>query len=259
MENASKALIMAGGMLLAILILSLLIYAWSLFSEYQSSQDSLADIEDTAKFNEQFANYDREGVQGYEVLTLINKVIDYNYRKSSDVEAKGNDKYKPITIIINMGDENTRKILSKDGTLKLFTGSGNLKYTQSNTVNQLQTIINFATETETRYGGADSATRIAKSIDSIFLSQTQLDYNSSQGFSEEESWQNAIKKFNVYSTNLKVNNQSKLIGEKERVYKYYEFVQFKRGKFNSIANELKYDSITGRVYQMTFNFTGEIY
>ncbi len=49
MENASKALIMAGGMLLAILIVSLLIYAWSLFSEYQASQDSLADVEDTAK------------------------------------------------------------------------------------------------------------------------------------------------------------------------------------------------------------------
>ena len=51
MENASKALIMAGGMLLAILIISLLVYAWSLFSKYQASKDSLADIEDTAKFN----------------------------------------------------------------------------------------------------------------------------------------------------------------------------------------------------------------
>ena len=74
MENASKALIMAGGMLLAILIVSLLIYAWSLFSKYQSSNDSLSEIEDTAKFNEQFANYDRKGIQGYEILSLVNKL-----------------------------------------------------------------------------------------------------------------------------------------------------------------------------------------
>ncbi len=246
-------------MLLAILIVSLLIYAWGLFSEYQSSQDSLADIEDTAKFNEQFTNYDREGVQGYELLTLINKVIDYNFRESNDVEAKGNDKFKPITIVINLGDENTRKILSNDGTLKLFTGSGNLKYTQSNTVNQMQNIISFTTETETRYGGADSATRIAKSIDSIFLSQTQLEHDQSLGFSEAESWQNAIERFNAYSTALQVSNQSNLLAEKERVCKYYEYVQFKRGKFNSVGSELKYDNTTGRVYQMVFNFTGEIY
>ena len=53
MDNASKALIMAGGMLLAMLILALLMYAWSLFSEYQTSQDDLEEIENTAKFNEQ--------------------------------------------------------------------------------------------------------------------------------------------------------------------------------------------------------------
>ena len=61
MENASKALIMAGGMLLAILLVSLFLYAWSLISDYQASQDSLTEIEDTAKFNEQFAQYDRKG------------------------------------------------------------------------------------------------------------------------------------------------------------------------------------------------------
>lgn len=96
---------MAGGMLLAILIVSLLIYAWSLFSKYQSSQDELIEIEDTAKFNEQFTNYQRSNVKGYDILSLANKVVDYNYRKSNDAEAKNDEKYVPITIIVKF--ENT--------------------------------------------------------------------------------------------------------------------------------------------------------
>ena len=94
MDNASKALLMAGGMLLAILILTLLIYAWSLFSEYQSSRDDLADIENTAKFNQQFTNYDRDDVQGYELITLVNQIIDYNERKTEDTKNDNNVRYK---------------------------------------------------------------------------------------------------------------------------------------------------------------------
>lgn len=109
MENTSKALIMAGGMLLAILIVSLLVYAWSLFSKYQSSQDDLTDIEDTAKFNEQFTNYQRDNVKGYEILSLANKVTDYNYRKSES-DRTNDENYVPITIVINLTDDNLKSL-----------------------------------------------------------------------------------------------------------------------------------------------------
>lgn len=80
------------------------------FSKYQLSKDSLSDVEDTAKFNEQFANYDRDDVQGYELISLVNKIVDYNYRKSKDEEAKSDDKYSPITITIDFGsDANMKK------------------------------------------------------------------------------------------------------------------------------------------------------
>lgn len=147
MENASKALIMAGGMLLAILIVSLLVYAWSLFSKYQLSKDSLSDVEDTAKFNEQFANYDRDDVQGYELISLVNKIVDYNYRKSKDEEAKSDDKYSPITITIDFGSDANMKKLSYNSNNTLFTSS-NFKYTQSQagqtTKNPLENIIKTA-------------------------------------------------------------------------------------------------------------------
>mgnify|MGYP004457397595 CR=1 FL=1 len=113
MENASKALIMAGGMLLAILIVSLLVYAWSLFSKYQSSQDDLTDIEDTAKFNEQFTNYQRNNVKGYDIISLANKVVDYNYRKTNAENAKNDEKYSFITVKIDMVSDEFRQKLIK--------------------------------------------------------------------------------------------------------------------------------------------------
>ena len=261
MENASKALIMAGGMLLAILIISLLLYAWSLFSKYQSSKDSLADVEDTTKFNEQFANYDRKDVQGYELLSLVNKVIDYNYRKSNDAAGKADDKYVPITLKITLGDDGKRKKLTKDGTIRLFKQS---TYTQSNTVNAFGSIIGTNNGTgmqkiENDYGGSDAANKVAKGIDSIFLSDQHLAQNRNLGKSDDDSWADAIKKFNACTTKLKVNDKASLLAQKENAYKYYEYMQFKRAKFDSVSSSIKYDASTGRIYQMEFEFTGSLY
>lgn len=261
MENASKALIMAGGMLLAILIISLLIYAWGLFSKYQSSSDSLDEIENTAEFNKQFSNYDRNGVQGYEILSIVNKVIDYNYRKSKDAAAKTDDKYVPITIKITLGNDGQRKKLTKDQTIRLFTQS---TYTQSNTVNTFGSIIGTNASSgmqkiENDYGGADCANKVAKGIDSIFLSTQQLTQNQRSGKTDEESWNEAIKKFNSCTTKLKVNNKNELLAQKDNAYKYYEYMQFKRAKFNSVSSSIKYDSSTGRICEMEFKFTGDLY
>ena len=109
MENASKALIMAGGVLLTIMIVSLLMFSWRSYTNYRAEQDRLEMIEDTKKFNEQFANYDRDDVSGYELLSLVNKVIDYNQRlskegmASDDTKNAGNtEQNNPITVTIDL-------------------------------------------------------------------------------------------------------------------------------------------------------------
>ena len=62
MENATKALMIAAGMILVMLVIALLIYAWGIFSEYYTSSAELADINDLTEFNLQFTNYDRDDV-----------------------------------------------------------------------------------------------------------------------------------------------------------------------------------------------------
>ena len=104
---------MAGGMLLAILIISLLIYAWNMFSKYQASGDSLSEIQDTSKFNAQFTSYDRNDVKGYEIISLMNKVVDYNERKSENSKRGNDDKYPYIYMSFTFENEDGRGNKSK--------------------------------------------------------------------------------------------------------------------------------------------------
>ena len=168
MENASKALIMAGSVLIAILILSLLIYAFNVFTEYQDSKDEIALIEDTSKFNEQFTNYDRDNVRGYELLSLVNQVIDYNKRRSNVTGSTNDENYDPITIKINLNTNDFNKTsLSKDSMdrVQVFLQD---TYTQSDTNNVFGNIMDDMKKIEDCFGGSAAATNLAKSFDEIY-------------------------------------------------------------------------------------------
>lgn len=125
MENASKALLMAGGIILTILVFSLLLYAWASIQEYQSNQQKMLEVEELTEFNLKFTNYERNDVKGYELLTLVNKVIDYNQRYSeagaTTSSAAGNSmQFSPITVNIkldNPGEDTKRNELTGEITV----------------------------------------------------------------------------------------------------------------------------------------------
>lgn len=76
MENASKALIIAGAILLAILLISLGIMIFSQAQDtVNNSGMSQAEI---SAFNSQFIKYEREKVKGSEIKSLINEAISSN-------------------------------------------------------------------------------------------------------------------------------------------------------------------------------------
>ena len=238
MENASKALLMAAGVFLVMLILALVIFAWGKFSDYQNAKDSLVDIEDTAKFNEQFTHYDRDDVQGYEILSLANQVIDYN-RRRADV-GQNNEKYNPIKLVVTLNNDN--KKFSYDENNLLINSN---EYTISSTVNTFDEIIAEGARIERTYGS--NVSQISKLISLLFSDEVKNDENKKA---------NAVKKFNSLSK-TKVTNYNELLGYKNDIYKYYEYMQFKKGVFN--CDNLTYDNSTGRVNNMKFTFSGKIY
>lgn len=76
MENASKALIMAGGILIAIIIIALLIKGYTNVSIFQKTKLSEEEQEKLVAFNEQYTKYLGQYVYGIEVSTLMNKCED---------------------------------------------------------------------------------------------------------------------------------------------------------------------------------------
>lgn len=91
MENASKALLMAGGILIAILILTLVVRSFTTISIFQKSRLSEEEQEQLVEFNEQYTKYLGQYVYGTEVITVINKSL--------------NNKEYPIKVIIKFAND----------------------------------------------------------------------------------------------------------------------------------------------------------
>lgn len=95
MENASKALIIAGGMLIAMLIVGLLVWGFGRIRETQQTQVDQESIQEITDFNERFEAYNRTTVRGYQMISLANLVYDTNSRYT---EADG---YNPVTVTVD--------------------------------------------------------------------------------------------------------------------------------------------------------------
>lgn len=86
MENASKALIIAGGILLAMMILSLMVYMGTTMNDMAESQDRQTLAQQTKEFNDSYLAYNKTRMYGTDVITVVNKAIDYNKRLDTDDE-----------------------------------------------------------------------------------------------------------------------------------------------------------------------------
>ena len=95
MENATKALIIAGGMLIAMLIVGLLVWGFGQIRSLQQEQADQETIQEIIDFNERFEAYNRTTVRGYQMISLANLVYDTNSRYTET------DGYNPVTITVD--------------------------------------------------------------------------------------------------------------------------------------------------------------
>lgn len=93
MENASKALIMVGGVLITVLVISLAMYMiTSARGVADASEKRLLDSQKVA-FNSFFEYYPNE-IRGIDVYNIIGKIDDIN----DDISALGNVTYNNGTV-----------------------------------------------------------------------------------------------------------------------------------------------------------------
>ena len=86
MENASKALLIAGAILIALIIISVGIYMYNITKNVQQEIDAKTVADQLAKFNQQFEAYDKKAMRAVEIITIVNKVVAYN-TKDPDMSA----------------------------------------------------------------------------------------------------------------------------------------------------------------------------
>lgn len=122
MENASKALIMAGSVFIALIIIGILIVFFNNLSNLQRMEEEGLTVEQAAEFNKQYTVYERN-IYGSEILSIANKIADYNLRES---ENKG---YMKIELNVQ---------ISKDMNDKFFTKGNYTSKTIQNEVEKLE-------------------------------------------------------------------------------------------------------------------------
>lgn len=78
MENAAKALEMAAGVLLGVLLMALISYFFSHIGEGPQQDDEIATREQLAKFNLEYEVYEKKGMYGVDVISCLNKAQSNN-------------------------------------------------------------------------------------------------------------------------------------------------------------------------------------
>ena len=96
MENASKALIMAGSVLLAIIVISVLTIFFDNLRQVAQTQENAKVGTSVEELNAQYEVYSRN-VYGTELFSLANKIISYN-----EIQAARKDGYEEEPIHLNI-------------------------------------------------------------------------------------------------------------------------------------------------------------
>lgn len=115
MENATKAFIIAAGMLFAMLIVSLLVWVYNNISSTEKTKVDTETMEQIVDFNKQFEAYNKNTVRGYQMISLVNLAKDMNARYKED------DGYYRVEVILEKTSNLPRynqETIKYDGTLK---------------------------------------------------------------------------------------------------------------------------------------------
>ena len=118
MENATKALLIAAAVLIAILIISLSVAIYQKASNATSSAD-LSSTETQAQ-NEKFLKYEGDSKRGSEVNALLETVLNYNLTTTSDTKVSVEDQTSTSdTKSLSLASDD-KSISNKADTSKLY-------------------------------------------------------------------------------------------------------------------------------------------
>lgn len=238
MENASKALLMAGGILIAIIIIGLLLIMVNQIGSYQKSQDSNKKDSQLAEFNLDFERYtDDKGIKGTDIISLINKVIDYNRKAKTGGIVNSVDYNIKMSITVSGLNNFMNKYPVEQGVQSLFN-SDLLVIDENNQNNSFKKMISEYSKYENDYT-LSVMNSLASSYNEIKDKMEEL--NIRVGTSK---YNELIKEF----TGRNISSPPDL----QQISQYKQYSEFKSATFKSDRN-IVYEN--GQVKELYFKFS----
>lgn len=192
MENAAKALTIAGGVLIAVMLAVLVYYVFTQWGESQKMQQEDVDTVKIEEFNKSYLSYEKV-LYGSELLGLVNKMSDYNISDDVRYNAYGT---MDLKVEIKLLSGSTDNLFNRTGTYSLSTVK--------------RTIDDVMRKTVEKYSGK--------------VSDSQWEFLAKSSNNSEQSFDDLCQELNISSS---VNRREL----QEAAKKYYQYVQFKRMKF----------------------------
>ena len=253
MENVTKALIMAAGILVFVMLLSLIMIFWRSLSGYYAEQHNTQVIEQDTKFNAQFDNYSGETIRGNELISVINKIVSYN-TSIADME-----KYDKIILSVDFKGYQRKandNFKYSDSDPSIFQGkiSNNILKNTTASDQNLRDVASLSVDliAEIKSVGlvVTDAQLQALSAD---IQNIAIDSNAAQSLqiTRNQKLQNILGK--ETANKLTATQMEKIISVTK---KYYQYTQLKRAMFK--CTEVQHNSKeNGRVNGMKFEIVEE--
>lgn len=177
MENASKALMMAGTVLIALMVISALVFMYRDLTSEKRQESENQKVEETAEFNKSFESYEKD-LKGTQMFSIANKIIDYNEKYA------GKDGYEEITLTVHTdrGNKNAQYYADLQADVDKMI---NEKYKSSSNLEALYEARNNETNTDEK-----TKTQAEQTIKEL---QKEL------GDKYSAAYQNVKKDWNQYS------------------------------------------------------------
>lgn len=126
MENASRAIVIAGGILIGLITISLFYYIFNRVSEFKDITNNDTQQQELLDFNQGYEAYNKKIMYGADVISVLNKAIDNNTRNK--VTAGDNSGYSVNVVItlknnLQAREEYYKSNGDKDGDDKILPGA----------------------------------------------------------------------------------------------------------------------------------------
>jgi succinylglutamate desuccinylase len=213
MENASKALLIAGGMLLAILIATMLIFLNTNVKSMKKAESEKEAQEQLVAFNREYEAYNKKIMYGTDVITVVNKAIQNN--KTMDLTDDVTKAY-----YVNIGIKLISDIKTEVDTTTTYPD----KTTKTETTNKVEMASCGLTAGSIHHLGAEESGGRLK------MDNTIIDF-----FNSPKN-----------NTITEVNNKDTVV----TTITYNPLNVFKKTIFT--CSDVTYDNRTGRINSMTF-------